>query len=276
MVNQKPVAGNVHEWSNFLEYGPVGNILNNTAPEDADGDAVRLNFVNGQRVTWTSDPIVGEYGRLYIRPDGEWEYELDQGNPAVAALEPGKVLTEEFTFKVSDGRGATDFGLLDITIEEPWSGAYTIDFEDGAQKFPSNYKGFSWGPQLGPEPSGEPMQLVTEADGNTYVRTGPNGDGDIISWGDGYDVVIEGFELATSDGSTAIVTLEGWSWDGQLVGTRTVTVSGDDLDTGLHVSLTDLGHGHIGSLHIDFEFPDYDGDPADYPWLKFDDFLIAA
>jgi autoaggregation protein RapA/B/C len=272
MVNHKPVAGNVHTSSIFLEGDHAGNLMSNTAPQDADGDTVRLNFVNGQRVTEALEPIAGEYGTLYIDPSGDFVYVIDRDDPAVAALKPGEVLTEEFTFKVSDGRGATDFGLLDITIEEPWSGAYTIDFEDGAQKFPSNYKGFDWGP----ERFGEPMELVTEADGNTYVRTGQNGDGDIISWGDGYDVVIEGFDIATSDGSTAIVTLEGWSWDGQLVGTKTVTVSGDDLDTGLHVSLADLGHGHIQELRINYEFPDHEGGASDRPWLKFDDFLISA
>jgi autoaggregation protein RapA/B/C len=276
MVNHKPVAGDVHTSSVFIEGSHSGSILDNTVREDADGDAVRLNFVDGQRISseqWTI--IAGDYGTLYVEPDGTFFYDLDRGNPAVAALNPGETLIEQFSFKISDGRGATDFGLMDIKIIEPWSGNYAIDFEDAGPGFADYYKGFSWGPQSGPEPSGEPMELVTEADGNTYVRTGREADGDVISWSDGYDVVIESLELATSDGSTAVVSLEGWSWDGQLVGTRTVTVSSDDLDAG-QVSLTDLGHGHIANLRIDFAFPDYAGDPADGPWLKLDDFMIAA
>jgi autoaggregation protein RapA/B/C len=274
MVNHKPVAGDLYV-PGFDPLAPVlGNILDATPFEDIDGDLVRLNFVNEQRITRSNDPnanpvtvIVGEHGTLTIDARGNFSYELDPTDPAVMALDPGEVLIEQFTFKISDGRGATDFGVMDIAIDVPERGAYTIDFEDAGRDYPEGYKGFVWGPLW----DGDQMPLRTEAGGNTYIGNAPYFD--VIMTVDGHDVVIEDFELATTDGTTAVVTFEGVR-DGNSVGTQTVTVSGSDLDTSAHVSLAGLGA--IDELHIDFEFPDYDGDFTDYPGLKFDDFLVTA
>src|SRR5260221_10476322 len=93
MSNHRPLAGDFTFLAPFATSADdrfdERDILFNTAPHDADGDAVHLAFVNGQRVAangdWTT--IQGQYGVLTVMNDGEFGYEWDFSNPAVQAME---------------------------------------------------------------------------------------------------------------------------------------------------------------------------------------------
>lgn len=275
MVNHRPVARDYFDstWD-ILEYPLFGDIVQR-GERDVDGDLVRLNFVNGQRISRNNDPdnpattvIQGQYGTLTVDENGGFHYELDFDNPTVQALEPGDLLIERFTFKISDGRGATDYGLLDLAIDVPDRGAFTIDFEDADRTFPYTYKGFSWGLPM----DGDEMPLVTEANGNNYVSTGVFNT--VILTRDGFDVIFEDLKVANSgwDGEM-LVTFEGWQ-DDNLVDTMTVSVFGEDLAAAQHVSLSHFGR--IDALRIEHEAVGYEDTPEAYPKLKLDDFSVIA
>ncbi|MGO7419171.1 VCBS domain-containing protein, partial [Rhizobium ruizarguesonis] len=145
MANHKPVAGDVYQPIFNIDNPIDGNILDNTSSTDADGDQVRLNFVNGQRIPQPADPngpattttVEGKYGTLTVYTNGNYTYELYHANPVVSALGPGDQLVDQFNFKISDGKGATDFGLLNIAVDLPEHGDVFVNFEDvGNHDFP--------------------------------------------------------------------------------------------------------------------------------------------
>ncbi|MBB5515896.1 VCBS repeat-containing protein [Rubricella aquisinus] len=60
--------------------------------------------------------IVGTYGALTLAADGTWTYLLDDSDPDTEALAPGEVVTDVFSYEVSDGNGGTDIATLTISI----------------------------------------------------------------------------------------------------------------------------------------------------------------
>lgn len=275
MVNRKPVAGDVFDATYDILRPIDGNILGATPSLDADGDTVRLNFVNGQRIKRTNDPddrgvtvIEGRYGTLTIDETGDFFYRVDTTNPDVLALEPGEMLIEQFTFKVSDGRGATDFGIMDLAIDIPDRGTFTVDFEDADRSFPWTYKGLEWGHLR----DGDEMPLLVDEAGNHFIASGVFTS--LIRTVDGHDVSFESFKVANLGVDESIVRFEVLR-DNEVVGSETLPVSGQDLAAGQHVSLTEFGR--IDEFRIYYEPIGYDGDPDSiYPRLKLDDFLITA
>lgn len=274
MVNDKPVANDVYLAGYDLS-APIADSLLTGPDRDEDGDLIRLNFVNGQRLNRSNDPnnpavtvIEGQYGTLTIDETGAFSYVLDQNNPAVMALDPGEQLLERFTFKISDGKGATDFGLLDLVVDLPETGTYLIDFEDAGRDFPYTYKGFEWGLTM----DADNLPLVTEADGNRAVRSG-----EFTTYIDslgGRDVEIRDLVVANHNWDESEVTFVGYR-DGNEVGSTTLTVTGDDLDSGQHVSLS--AFGLVDRIGVSFTPTDYDYNPElPTPHLKFDDFLVVA
>jgi VCBS repeat-containing protein len=78
-----------------------------TGPENADGTAV----LPGQ-------PQIGRYGTLVLHTDGSYTYTIDQNNLRVlAAAGLGQVLTDVFTYTISDLTGATDQAQLLISLD---------------------------------------------------------------------------------------------------------------------------------------------------------------
>jgi len=95
-----------------------GNLLTNDS--DPSGNQLFLRFVDGIRVGDKGvDTIQGTYGSFTFKADGSYVYTLDTTNPAVLALQHGQTLTEQIDYKISDGQGATDYGLLDLAIVGP-------------------------------------------------------------------------------------------------------------------------------------------------------------
>jgi autoaggregation protein RapA/B/C len=276
MVNHKPVAGDIFDAAYDILLPLEGNILWATPSEDADGDTVRLNFVNGQRINRTNNPdnpgvtiIEGKYGTLTITETGDYVYRIDATDPDVLALDPGDaMLIERFTFKVSDGLGATDFGIMDLAIDIPDRGTFSVDFEDTDRSFPWTYKGLEWGHLR----DGDEMPLLTDEDGNHFIGTGVFTS--VIRTVDGHDISFDGFTVANLGIEESVVRFVGLR-DDFWVAEETLSVSGQDLATGQHVSLASFGL--IDTLQIYYEPIGYDHDPDSiYPRLKLDDFLITA
>ncbi|MCK8666396.1 VCBS domain-containing protein [Pseudomonas azerbaijanoccidens] len=122
-VNDPPVAQNVIAVA--TEAGGIDNHTPGNNPSgdvtandtDPDGDPLTVTLI---KVGATGDPgtpiavnlggtvLAGFYGTLTIFPDGSYVYEVDNSNPDVQALRRSvDLLSERFTYTVSDGVGAT-------------------------------------------------------------------------------------------------------------------------------------------------------------------------
>ena len=92
----------------------TGNVIGNDS--DPDGDVLSVVAVDGTAGD-VGVAVSTQYGSLVINPDGSYEYTLDPNNPAVQALDVNEVLTETFTYQISDGEGGTANANLTITID---------------------------------------------------------------------------------------------------------------------------------------------------------------
>ena len=91
---------------------------------------------------------------------------------------------------------------------------------------------------------------------------------------DGRDVEIRDLVVANHNWDESEVTFTGFR-DGNEVGSLTLTVFGDELSTGQHVSLSSFGL--VDQIRVEFTPTDFDYDPlVDQPKLKFDDFMVVA
>lgn len=108
------------------DHSITGNLLTNDS--NPDGNPVYLRFVDGIRVGDKGvDTIQGTYGTFTFNADGSYVYNLDTSNPAVLALQHGQALTEQLNYKISDGTGATDFGLFKLDIFGPNQRPVAVD-----------------------------------------------------------------------------------------------------------------------------------------------------
>lgn len=116
----KPVAGDDYATISVQDVDQqiAGSLLLNDT--DPDNGALYLRFVNDIRVgDKGTDTIVGTYGTFTFNADGTYTYELDATDPDVLALAPGETLTEQLSYKISDGNGETDVGLFTLEITGP-------------------------------------------------------------------------------------------------------------------------------------------------------------
>ncbi|MBX5157984.1 hypothetical protein HJB89_12755 [Rhizobium sp. NZLR8] len=113
-VTSAPVA--VDDAFTFRESGAMaGNVLAN----DIAGEAghIFLRSVEGISVSATrSTDVAGEFGTFHFSADGGFTYDLD---PAVkAGLNDGEHVTETLQYyKVSDGAGHADAGVISLTVD---------------------------------------------------------------------------------------------------------------------------------------------------------------
>jgi VCBS repeat-containing protein len=122
-VNDPPVAQNVIAVA--TEAGGINNLTPGNNPSgdvtvndtDPDGDPLTVTLIKSGASADPGTPIAvnlggtviaGLYGTLTIFPDGSYVYEVDNSNPDVQALRRSvDLLSERFTYTVSDGVGAT-------------------------------------------------------------------------------------------------------------------------------------------------------------------------
>ncbi|KKZ89692.1 autoaggregation protein (adhering protein) [Rhizobium phaseoli] len=273
MANHKPAVPDV----SIHDYAPAeaieGNLLDNAT--DSDGDLLQVQFVNGTRIPNKAGEagyltIEGEHGTLTIFSNGSYSYTVSDP----ASLASGEVFAEKFSFKISDGKGGTDVANLNIGVHAPPQGPYSIDFENAPTEYPgqpdiaSGYAGFKFGDKLDGN-----LWTVAESGGNEYVVTNPYNP--FFDRVDGKLFTVEGVDVATVfdpayQGVDALVTFEGYV-GGNKVSELSLTVYGDTIADGQHISLAALGA--VDFIRFDIQ-PDVE--PTGFPQLAFDNFSVLV
>ncbi|OWO91943.1 autoaggregation protein (adhering protein) [Rhizobium esperanzae] len=154
MTNAKPTA--VDDLLVFFEHDWIRGDLLRLA-SDPEGADMYVRFVNGVRIDAKHGPdhetiIQGEYGIFKVKPDGHFTYELDYTLDVVKNLGKYDQLIEKLSYKMSDGWGGTDLGVLTLAIDGVNEGEKyheVLDFDDmgvlsRADNFSlPNYRGFA-------------------------------------------------------------------------------------------------------------------------------------
>ncbi|MBL4834231.1 MAG: VCBS domain-containing protein [Pseudomonas sp.] len=107
------------------ENGPI-NAIGNVVSDDDDGagvdsdpeDSINQLVVSavGGNAGNVGVALNGNYGSITIGSDGNYSYTLNDTSPAVQALAAGQVVTDTFSYTLSDQQGGTDTATLTITI----------------------------------------------------------------------------------------------------------------------------------------------------------------
>ncbi|MBU3008433.1 VCBS domain-containing protein [Cobetia amphilecti] len=203
----------------------TGNVLSDAQPDtDTDGgndtDALIVSGIgagaNAGTDTAAGTPVTGTYGSVTIAEDGSYTYALDNSNAAVQALAEGEVITETFTYEISDGQGGTDTALLTITINGTNDAPVLVD---GAQPVDQNGN------------DGDPITPFTIADAFTDVDNGAE-----LSFS--ADNLPDGLVIDPTTGEISGTLSPDASTDGDNNdGIYTVTLTGTD-ENGLDVTTT--------------------------------------
>ncbi|MBU0500294.1 MAG: retention module-containing protein [Gammaproteobacteria bacterium] len=91
----------------------IGNVLGNDS-----GSAMSVTDVGGTAVAATGETLIaGLYGSLFIQANGEFRYQVADGNATVDALNNGGALQEGFTYSMHDASGLDDSAELTINIQ---------------------------------------------------------------------------------------------------------------------------------------------------------------
>uniref|UniRef100_UPI0035624871 DUF4347 domain-containing protein n=1 Tax=Halopseudomonas sp. TaxID=2901191 RepID=UPI0035624871 len=110
--------------ASVTEDGPTsanGNVISDDdgAGIDSDPDSpiseLAVSAVNGS-AGGVGTAVTGSHGSLTISSNGSYSYNLDNASTAVQALATGEILTDTFSYTVSDQQGGKDTALLTITI----------------------------------------------------------------------------------------------------------------------------------------------------------------
>ena len=117
-VSDRPTA--VDDHYTFSENDAIsGNVLDNDIP--GGNGQLYLRSVTGDDIGAKQGPgeitdIHGTYGTFHFQPDGHFTYDLDSGT--AASLGSGESVTETLQYyKISDGVGHTDVGVITLEID---------------------------------------------------------------------------------------------------------------------------------------------------------------
>lgn len=111
-ANDSPVIG-------FTTGNDAGSVTEDTAPS-ATGQLTSTDVdVTGKTATWSVSPnsptTTSPYGTFTVDDTGKWTYTLGN-NATVQALAAGQTVTETYTVRVTDDKGAWDDQEVTITI----------------------------------------------------------------------------------------------------------------------------------------------------------------
>ncbi|MDT8407330.1 MAG: VCBS domain-containing protein [Methylococcales bacterium] len=73
------------------------------------------NDLNGDNANLVSSPA-GRFGILQLSPNGGFVYTLSQNLPEILNLEQGQIVTDSFTYQLSNAQGATSSATLTVQI----------------------------------------------------------------------------------------------------------------------------------------------------------------
>ncbi|WP_455230460.1 VCBS domain-containing protein [Geopseudomonas aromaticivorans] len=141
IVDDEPVAVDDANSITEDEVSVTGNVIG--GPSASTDDAADTEGADGATVTEISSAygsmiaqpngdlvIEGQYGKLTIRPDGFYTYELNNDHPDVNALKDGVDLQDVFTYTLTDGDGDSDTADLTITINGRTDGTPDLNITD--------------------------------------------------------------------------------------------------------------------------------------------------
>ncbi|GAB1622661.1 hypothetical protein AAOGI_27110 [Agarivorans albus] len=104
--NDKPQISGLHH----------ANVTEMAALSEVDGQLFAKDPDHSEQLQWAVSHSQGQYGRLTINPDnGQWQYQLDNKQPATLALIEGQKGVEHFVVSVTDSAG--EVVKQDLTIQ---------------------------------------------------------------------------------------------------------------------------------------------------------------
>ncbi|RUM26868.1 autoaggregation protein (adhering protein) [Rhizobium vallis] len=251
MTNAKPTA--VDDLLVFFEHDWIRGDLLRLA-SDPEGADMYARFVNGVRIDAKHGPdhetiIRGEYGTFKVKPDGHFTYELDYTLDVVKNLAKHDQLIEKLSYKMSDGSGGTDLGVLTLAIDGVNEGEKyheVLDFDDmgvlsRADNFSlPNYRGFA----LAVNGSHDVTLLngfvydtipgvdaITE-DGFSDTVLAPASTPVTLKLLDGSEFTFQSVSIAELSASSFHLTLTALN-DGQIVYQQELEVTGPNLEVNL-------------------------------------------
>ena len=95
----------------------TGNVLTNDTDSDASATRTVTAVTSESGNAWNGTYVDGRYGRLTIASNGIYTYDITEGNARVNALNVGDVLTEYFTYTITDNAGATASSTVKMVIK---------------------------------------------------------------------------------------------------------------------------------------------------------------
>jgi large repetitive protein len=248
-------------------FGGVDENGTDGSPDNAgaDGGLLVSGIAFGATTGSLGLALSGEYGSLTLAANGTYRYELDVNDPAVIALNANQMLTDIFSYTVTDADGDTSTATITISItganDFPIARADTNWVLDGASgSDPSafgnvlqniNHPGApsgSFADVADSDPDLEPITvtsagtiaglygtLVIAADG-AYTYT-LNEDNAAVNALDAGQTLVESFGYTVSDGllsvgSTLTITVFGTN-DAPTIGAATARISEEGLVGGI-------------------------------------------
>ncbi|WP_152223827.1 VCBS domain-containing protein [Pseudomonas sp. SCB32] len=115
---------------------PTGNSLTDVRDVDAYGETRLVNGIRNGDISSNATfnavgngdtTLLGRYGVLHIKADGQFQYFINNRLPEVEALKPGESLVEFFSYQVVDADGASDIGVLRVTVLGAWDAPVAHD-----------------------------------------------------------------------------------------------------------------------------------------------------
>ncbi|OWV71058.1 autoaggregation protein (adhering protein) [Rhizobium sp. R634] len=254
MTNAKPTA--VDDLLVFFENDLIRGDLLRLA-SDPEGAQMYARFVNGVRIDAKHGPdhetiIEGKYGTFKVKPDGHFTYELDYTLDVVKNLGKSDQLIETLSYKMSDGSGGTDLGVLTLAIDGVNEGEKyheILDFDDmgvtsrADNFFLPNYRGFALSVNGSQEltllngivyDTIPGVDAITE-DGFSDTVLSPGSAPVTLTMVDGGEFTFQGVSIAELSASPFLLTLTALN-DGQIVYQQELEVTGPNLE----VSIEDI------------------------------------
>ncbi|MBB3526752.1 VCBS domain-containing protein [Rhizobium sp. BK456] len=264
MPNAKPTA--VDDLLVFFEHDWIRGDLLRLA-SDPEGAEMYARFVNGVRIDAKHGPdhetiIEGKYGTFKVKPDGYFTYELDYTLDLVKNLGKYDQLIETLSYKMSDGSGGTDLGVLTLAIDGVNEGEKyheVLDFDDmgvtsrADNFFLPDYRGFA----LSVNDSQELTLLngivydtipgvdaITE-DGFSDTVLSPGALPVTLKMVDGGEFTFQGVSIAELSALPFHLTLTALN-DGQIVYQQELEVTGPSLDVNIE-DIEDIRFDFMGN-----------------------------
>ncbi|QEK93958.1 retention module-containing protein [Achromobacter insolitus] len=114
-----------------------GNVISGTGADTLGADVTNVVGVAkgtvpaGQNVTGNVNTAVnGEYGKIVLKADGTYTYELNNNDPRVNALLDGQQLKDTFTYTIRDADGDVSTTTITVTINGHTDGVPGVTVPD--------------------------------------------------------------------------------------------------------------------------------------------------